>query len=331
MSEALYQTIGAAVPRVTAVIPTFNRPEFVTRAVYSALRQTVSDIEVVVVIDGPDQATERTLGEIGDERLRVVSLPASGGANEARNCGVRASMAEWIAFLDDDDEWLPDKIEKQLRFAEDVKFEFPVICSMLIARSPTHDQIWPRRLPGPKEPLSEYLFCQGGLTHGEGALQTSTILTRRGLLMETPMGMGLKRHQDWDWILRVSTHPSVCIAVVPEPLCIYSIEGTRPSIGRETDFQFSLDWAAKRRDLITPKAYSFFIATQCVTRARKSKAGIKAYFRLAYEFLFRGSPRLMSCVLFVGFLMLPHSVRRYLRDAVLKVETQRVPNRVPVR
>src|SRR4051812_31292709 len=88
----------ACEPLVTAVIPTRNRPELVTRAVRSALAQTYPRMEVVVVIDGPDAVTSSALELIHDERLRVISLPQPVGGAEARNVGVQAAQGEWIGL-----------------------------------------------------------------------------------------------------------------------------------------------------------------------------------------------------------------------------------------
>ena len=94
-------------PVVSAVIPTRNRPELLCRAVRSVLSQTIRDIECIVVIDGPDMATVNALREIADARLSVMELPENVGGCEARNLGARAAKGEWVALLDDDDEWLP--------------------------------------------------------------------------------------------------------------------------------------------------------------------------------------------------------------------------------
>ena len=80
-------------PIVTAVIPTHGRPGLVRRAVDSALAQTLAEIEVIVVIDGWDEATRVALSAIADERLRVIALPVKVGGSEARNTGVRAARA----------------------------------------------------------------------------------------------------------------------------------------------------------------------------------------------------------------------------------------------
>src|ERR1700756_3334933 len=100
---------------VTAVIPTRNRPELVCRAVRSALNQTYPNLEVVVVVDGPDPATVAALEELRHPRVRISALSENVGGSEARNIGAREARGEWVALLDDDDEWLPEKLEKQIQ------------------------------------------------------------------------------------------------------------------------------------------------------------------------------------------------------------------------
>ena len=85
-----------ATPDVTVVIPTRGRPALVTRAVHSALAQTLHDIEVVVVVDGPDGSTVAALAGIADPRLRVVELPAPGGAPGSPARRVRRPMADVV-------------------------------------------------------------------------------------------------------------------------------------------------------------------------------------------------------------------------------------------
>jgi glycosyltransferase involved in cell wall biosynthesis len=304
-------------PRVTAVIPTRFRSDHVSRAVHSVLNQSYEAIEVIVVIDGPDKATEDTLSLISDPRLRVIPLQENQGGAEARNIGARNARGDWVAFLDDDDEWLPEKILTQLKWAEAAAGAYQVICSRVIARSPEVDQIWPRRLPK-QEAMSEYLFCRNGFTYGDAFLQTSTFFVSRQLIHDVPFQKGLKRHQDWDWLLRVSEHPQVQMQIVPTPLTIFYREDPRSSVSRTADWEFSLNWAVANESRITRNALSYFIATECVARASNSGAGIAVYGRLFSEFMFRGSPRLGSLVLFLGFWLAPEHRRRNLRNKFAK-------------
>ena len=103
------------VTTVSVVIPTWNRPEFLKRAVRSALDQTCSPLEVLVCDDGSTDNTEATVRSFDDRRVIWLPGERAGGPAAARNRGIKASRGEWIAFLDDDDVWLPEKLEQQLR------------------------------------------------------------------------------------------------------------------------------------------------------------------------------------------------------------------------
>ena len=105
------------------------------------------------------------------------------GAGQARNAGVRAANGSWIAFLDDDDEWLPEKLDRQLAAASESRHAFPIIASRLIARTSEGDLIRPRLLPAPSEPISEYLFLRKSSLDSDALIQTSTLLTTKALLV----------------------------------------------------------------------------------------------------------------------------------------------------
>jgi glycosyltransferase involved in cell wall biosynthesis len=107
-------------PKVSVVIPTYNRAEKVVKAIESALAQSVTDNEVIVIDDGSSDNTGRVLGEKFCDRIRYHAQPNQ-GASIARNRGIELARGEWIAFLDSDDMWEKDKLEWQLRALEKVK------------------------------------------------------------------------------------------------------------------------------------------------------------------------------------------------------------------
>ena len=100
---------------MTAIIPTYNRRELVAQAARSVLAQTFAEIECLVVDNGSSDGTAEALRAIGDERLRVVICEVPLGAAKARNVGIDAARTPWVAFLDNDDLWAPNKIELQLK------------------------------------------------------------------------------------------------------------------------------------------------------------------------------------------------------------------------
>lgn len=257
-------------PVVSAVIPTRNRPELVCRAVRSALSQTIREIECIVVIDGPDVATVQSLHEIADSRLRVIALEENVGGSEARNLGARAARGEWVALLDDDDEWLPRRLEKQLAAAAHSTEPITMVVSRFLDRGASDkDQlIRPHIFPKRGQHISEFLWCEvsplGGIA---GFPQTSTWLLRRDFLLEVPFTKGLKMLQDLDWLLHGYPHPLMRVLFVDEPLTIFHNEQARQRVAKRTDWQHSLQWGVENRRLFTRKAFGFFLVVDCVNRA----------------------------------------------------------------
>ena len=104
-----------AEPRISVVIPTFQRPSTCAAAVASALAQTLAPLEVLVCDDGSSGETRERFSEWerDDERVRYLALPHAGRPAPARNAGLRAARGDWVAFLDDDDRWRPEKLAIQ--------------------------------------------------------------------------------------------------------------------------------------------------------------------------------------------------------------------------
>lgn len=303
-------------PLVSAVIPTRGRPALVLSAVRSALRQTWRPLEVIVVIDGPDPDTAAHLATINDPRLRVITLPGNSGGCAARNAGVEAAQGEWIAFLDDDDEWFPDKIERQMEAVHHATVWFPVITCRVIAQSPISSRVLPQRSYDGTQPVADYLFCRRGLADPGGLMQSSTLLAQRDLLLAIPFRNGLPAHQDWDWIIRVSACEGVAVSMIPKPLVLWRVEDGRDSTSRRSGWQFSLAWIREMRPLISRRAFAAFVSVQCVWRARNSHAGLAARLNILRAFLFEGSPGPLTSLHFALFSLVPAPLRRTLRDFV---------------
>jgi glycosyltransferase involved in cell wall biosynthesis len=107
-------------PTVSAVISTFERPDACERAVRSVLAQEPAPLEVLVCDDGSADETPERFGD--DPRVRYVRIePNRGTPAPARNAGVEAAQGDWVAFLDDDDEWLPGKLAAQLAHVDEAE------------------------------------------------------------------------------------------------------------------------------------------------------------------------------------------------------------------
>lgn len=103
-------------PAVTVVIPAYNRAHCVAAAVESVFAQTFNDVEIIAVDDGSSDGTGKVL-ETFTPSIRVIRQD-NGGVSSARNTGVRAARGKWIAFLDSDDQWHPDKLGRQIAALE---------------------------------------------------------------------------------------------------------------------------------------------------------------------------------------------------------------------
>lgn len=303
---------------VSVVIPTYRRPQWVVCAVESALGQSYAALEVIVVVDGPDTETVSALQGVNDERLRLIVLGEKAGGSEARNVGVREACGEWVAFLDDDDRWVAEKLEMQMETAVRLRVRYPVISSRLATRSSDGSRILPRRLYAAGENIGDYLFCRRSFSYGDGMLQASTLLVKRELLLDCPFMKGLKQHQDWDWLLRVAVRPDVEVAMLPEALTRMHVAEQGESVSRLADWSASLAWAKISRPLMSASAYAFFISTECVPRARRCGAGLGVFMRLFRECIWNGRPGLRQMALFFFFCIVPQRVQSELRSRRIK-------------
>jgi len=294
--------------QVSVVIPTRHRPGSLRLALESVLAQTHPVREVVVVIDGPDPATESMLHAQGHPRVRKITLPVPVGGSDARNAGVEAAGSEWIAFLDDDDEWLPTKIERQLAMLPQAEGD-PILSCRFLARTDAGDRVWPDRLPRAAEPLCEYLLVRHGIGRSDGFVATPTILTRRSLLRRVPFRSGLKKHQDWDWILR-ATREGARVFFCPEVLAKCEMR-TSASTSRSPDWHSSLAWIEENVHLVTRRAYAGFITTHVAWQAAAQREW-RAFLPLLREAWRNGPPRATDLLRYLGFWVVPAAARRRL-------------------
>ena len=126
-------------PKVSVIIPAYNAASFLRRTILSALEQTAPPYEVIVVDDGSKDETSQIAGEFKG-RVRWLSK-VNGGPASARNYGVRVAEGDWIAFLDADDQWLPDKLEKQHELILDTGADM-VSSDAILVRGPLFGMTW---------------------------------------------------------------------------------------------------------------------------------------------------------------------------------------------
>lgn len=110
-------------PYFSVVIPTYNRWEFLSRAINSVLSQSFKDFEIIIVDDGSNDGTKEKITLITDERVKYIWQKNSGGPASPRNLGIKIASGTWICLLDADDWWLPHKLESIVKFTHDNKYD----------------------------------------------------------------------------------------------------------------------------------------------------------------------------------------------------------------
>ena len=199
---------------VSVVIPTHNRKELIGRAVLSAQKQSYSNIEIIVVSDGSSDGTADVMNTIcyNDDRVKFIEYYPGLGGNHARNEGIKAAKGEWVAFLDDDDEWHMDKIQLQIeKAAEDGTVG--LICTAINAVDDASGAVSVFVPQAPKNSSREILLnnCIGS---------TTTVMVRHELLDQVGMfDEKLKARQDYDLWIRLCQITKV--AVVEKPCVEY--------------------------------------------------------------------------------------------------------------
>lgn len=110
--------------KVSVIIPIYNQEKYIEECINSVLNQTYTNIEIIVINDCSTDSSLNLVNTIKDDRIRIISLEKHSGVSIARNKGIELATGEYIAFLDSDDYWVPEKIEKQIDFIKRNNYEF---------------------------------------------------------------------------------------------------------------------------------------------------------------------------------------------------------------
>ena len=281
-------------PLVSVVIPTYNRADLIYRAVDSVRLQTYQNWEIIVVDDCSQEDIAGAVQKINDDRITFIRHNTNKGGSEARNTGIKQAKGEYVAFLDSDDIWLPQKLELQLKaiVEADVNKESVVSYTKFQKSDRVFYQpsVLPRRGKKPNETIADYLWLGGGET------LTSTLLLSRTLATEHLFQNKLGKHEDLDFVLSLG-YSQASFIFVPQVLTIWHNEARSDRVSRRRNYQLSLNWIALHRDKISSKAYQGFILKEVVPKMLldpESKstaiellvAGLKANIIPIHYFLF---------------------------------------------
>lgn len=198
---------------VSVVIPVYNREMTIGRAIDSVLNQTYANIEIIVVDDGSTDNTLKIVEEYNDNRIRIIHQEVQGGANKARNIGIKKSRGKYIAFQDSDDEWLPDKLTMQIKKMEQEK--------ALACFSPymLYENNKATVVPSDYKNTEKYQCCLKSVLRERNVVGTPTLVIDRdilGLVDELYFDENMPRMQDYELVIRLVKF--TIIAYVDQPL-----------------------------------------------------------------------------------------------------------------
>ena len=206
-------------PRVSVIIPTYNRAEFLHSAVQSALNQTFKDLEIIVSDDKSTDHTKEVVRSFKDERIKYICNKGNKGVSAARNTAILASKGEYIAFLDDDDEWLPDKLQRQVEVLDKSQTKICGVHSNLLIINKMTGKSIPYN-PNTKKFKGNLL---NQLLIGD-PLRTSTVLVRKRCLDEIGLfDETISYMEDRDLWIRLSKNWD--FEYISEPLIKYYVHG----------------------------------------------------------------------------------------------------------
>lgn len=295
--------------KIAVVIPTIGRDSLNT-SLQSILSQTYKVYEVILCYDGDDFNSFHQeifkysqVFNSNDIKFKTINVGPFSGGNVARQRGIEIAISEFIALLDDDDEWLPDHIKNHVEYIERNHDSLMLLsCRASVINVETNDVQFelPPRLISKIESIPEYLFKVNKIVADCGFIQSSLMLFSRELATMIPFRQDLKYHQDIDWLLRLS-QSKIDFKFYQSVSNTVNYYSTPLSVSKKITARQSAEWALETFE--NKRCLGDFLLTQSYNYARnngnifdefwvfgialaKSKPGIKSLIRYCIK-LFR--------------------------------------------
>lgn len=206
---------------VSVVVPTRNRSALLAKTLRSVLRQQDVELEVIVVDEASTDDTSAVLSRFRDAHIRVVRHEMPLGVSAARNRGAAEARGEWLAFVDDDDLWAPDKIARQLHAAQTGGCDWAYAGSVNIT---DHGHIVAGRPPLPPEEVVSALLRYNAIPGGG----SNVVVRRTAWERVGPFDPRLRNTEDWEMWVRLAKHgPPACVC---RPLVGYRVHDSNSSL-----------------------------------------------------------------------------------------------------
>jgi glycosyltransferase involved in cell wall biosynthesis len=201
-------------PSVSVIIPTYNRPFFLRSAIESVFNQTFQDFEIIVVDDASDCSAQELLSGFKDIRLRYIRHDYNKGEAASRNTGITNSSGEFLAFLDDDDEWLPDKLTLQVDLLEKAPLKVGAVYTGVIFANLSDNSMVSQSIPTKRGNILKDMLIANVVGTPSKVLIRRSCIEKVGLFDEN-----LPYYVDYDYFLRFAKQ--FHFDYIPMPLVKY--------------------------------------------------------------------------------------------------------------
>ncbi len=188
---------------ISVVMPSYNHGHMIGRAISSVILQTWQNFEILVIDNHSTDNTEEVVRAISDPRIHFIKIHNNGVIAASRNLGIKESKGKWIAFLDSDDWWMPEKLE--LSFSEILKGADFVYHDLYIAKKENQSKYRERiHSSSPKNPMFESLLCTGMSIPNSSVLVNKNILELAGGLCEDPLVVTVEDYDMWIRVAKIT-------------------------------------------------------------------------------------------------------------------------------
>jgi teichuronic acid biosynthesis glycosyltransferase TuaG len=255
---------------VSIVIPTHNRSSFISRALSSVLKQTYRNWEAIIILDNCTDNTQEILSNyMHDKRVRMIHLKKKVGAAEARNVGMKTAKGGYISFLDDDDEWHPQKLAKQVEvFQKGMKVCIVGCNCQFTTKYGTYKSSFAKKVNFDtmlyRNGVGSFTFC----------------LTKKKYIESVSIEKDLKACQDWDLWLKIFQKTGLNGFVIPEILAYRDLSHNLPRLTTTLEEANESHWKFICQTIhlmnSTQKAYRFAIH---YSRMNKEAPEFKHYLK----------------------------------------------------
>ncbi|GGH84227.1 glycosyltransferase involved in cell wall biosynthesis [Pullulanibacillus pueri] len=293
-------------PLISIVVPTFNRGRNISITINSILNQSYKHFELIIVDDASTDDTESIVKNITDKRIKYIKLKENTKGTKPRNIGISLSKGEFITFLDSDDQWIPYKLEKQLNFILDSNLDSSKIMCFtgLLVKDGDSTQLRKNKSLSLKEDIMDYILV------GKNTVQTSTYMISSSLAKATLFNSNLKKHQDWDFCLRLRNNNAQFL-YYDECLTVWNVGDRDDRISNSyKNSHVSENWLRDNEEKLSEKAKWAFVVLIIVDNLIYKNKKIRAAY-LSFNGFFKGS---------ISFRILLKTLIKILLPMKLKVK-----------